>query len=127
MVMYGWLKVAFSICCLGKTCGGIFCQGKTCHRHLLPRQNMCSGMCLPGCMICLIQHNTSCGFAIFMAQARTNHEANLNKHFILYNINQVFEVGIRLANSGDFCQICVDLMCALFNRDWYNLGFFQFG
>ena len=23
--MYGWLKVAFGICCLGKTCDGIFC------------------------------------------------------------------------------------------------------
>ena len=30
MVMYGWLKVAFGICCLDKTCGGIFCPGKTC-------------------------------------------------------------------------------------------------
>ena len=28
--MYGWLKVAFGICCLGKTCSGIFCLGKTC-------------------------------------------------------------------------------------------------
>ena len=25
-----WLKVAFGIFCLGKTCSGIFCLGKTC-------------------------------------------------------------------------------------------------
>ena len=24
LVKYGWLKVAFGICCLGKACGGIF-------------------------------------------------------------------------------------------------------
>ena len=29
MVIYGWLKVAFGICCLGKTCSGIFCLYKT--------------------------------------------------------------------------------------------------
>ena len=44
MVIYGWLKVAFAICSLGKTCGGIFCLGKTCRRHLFPRQNMRGGM-----------------------------------------------------------------------------------
>ena len=26
--IYGWLKVAIGICCLGKLAGGIFCLGK---------------------------------------------------------------------------------------------------
>ena len=34
--IYGWLKVAFGIFCLGKTCGGIFCLGKKNRRHLSP-------------------------------------------------------------------------------------------
>ena len=33
--LYSWLKVAFGIFCLGKTCGGIFCLGKKCRRDLL--------------------------------------------------------------------------------------------
>ena len=44
MVIYGWLKAAFGICCPGKTCSSIFSLGKTCHQHLLPKQNMCGGM-----------------------------------------------------------------------------------
>ena len=31
---YGWLKVAFAICCLGKTYGGIFWLVKRCRRRL---------------------------------------------------------------------------------------------
>ena len=47
--IYGWLKVAFGICCLGKTCSGIFCLGKTCHWHLLP-----------GGIFRLLQHLAGC-------------------------------------------------------------------
>ena len=38
--IYGWLQVAFGIFCLGKTCGFIYCLGKTSCRHLLPKQKM---------------------------------------------------------------------------------------
>ena len=40
MVIYGWLKVTFGICC----------QGKTCCQHLLPRQNMHGGMYVCVCI-----------------------------------------------------------------------------
>ena len=42
MHIYGYIWLAEG--CLGKTFGGIFCLGKTCQQHLLPRQNMRGGM-----------------------------------------------------------------------------------
>ena len=53
MVIYGWLKVAFGIFCLGKTCGGIFYPGKSWCQHLLPRQHMSRCYVLTGGMILL--------------------------------------------------------------------------
>ena len=35
--IYGWLKVAFGIFCLGKTCGGIFCLAASCTFYSVKR------------------------------------------------------------------------------------------
>ena len=60
--IYGWLKVAFGICCLGKTYGGIFCLGKTCCRHLLSRQNV--RWYVLTCGVILIMHHVFGSFGL---------------------------------------------------------------
>ena len=49
LVFFGCLKVAFGICC----------PGKTCHPHLLPRQNKPRLYVLLDGMMCLIQRHAT--------------------------------------------------------------------
>ena len=107
MVIYGWLKVAFGICCLGKTCSGIFCLGKTCCQHLLPRQNVLQYV-LPGCMICLIQY-IKVNFSIF-------HVLMDNSHPSIPPWGGKMSTWWMMAIDG-ICAFKIDSLCPVGNQD----------